>query len=720
MPWRHGRPRAFALEKTAELAEVNLPMSLRLPTRAGALACLFLAASLAAQPALEQQQRAARELEKRLPKPTPEAAAGTVALTPARQGRLQKLLPASWRKLSQREPFHVLVLGDAQTVWSEGREREPACAELFSQQLASLFFYTGGVRQAGQSAVGGPAIVLRDLSGGGALDAAAILASSARQAPVDLVLLCTGQTEAEAGVAPLRLTRAVDAAVAAARELGAEVLLTASWPGVSAASEQALGRGRPHADALAEWADDQNLPFADLGRLTDLLQWPDLEATLNEAQLFAELERLYRGFFHDTGDGFTPRPALHRRLASLLLDELLDGPPALPWQLEAGSATLNAEATRLELACSIHNPGREALQLTALPLPAGNWRPVAAQARQTLAPGTRASLRFSYTRATPARIDEAQARLPLLLHGAGRLENAIVRADWRPLAVVWGLETFFNQEQFVAPACTLANTSDAALAGRWQAEYAGQRLQGEYRLAPGASQALDLRLDIAKAPPVAELVLTLEGDTRLTQRRRILVTPNLALGTDQPLHAEPADLAGKASLQVQAAKTSLSLLVDLADAALLDDAGSGPAWRLDLNLDARSYGKRLEGGTTATLSASGNAVDGPARVRDLPPWAFGTGYAAGFDAAAIQAALTTRDDGRRQIRLTLPRSYFYLHEWALENGNSQLGLDVRLLLQGGRTAFHLSPSRKAAEDADSLVVLELASSATRRFTVSVE
>ena len=51
---------------------------------------------------------------------------------------------------------------------------------------------------------------------------------------------------------------------------------------------------------------------------------------------------------------------------------------------------------------------------------------------------------------------------------------------------------------------------------------------------------------------------------------------------------------------------------------------------------------------------------------------------------------------------------------------SQLGLDVRLLLQGGRTAFHLSPSRKAAEDADSLVVLELASSATRRFTVSVE
>lgn len=695
-------------------------MRLCLPPCAGALACLFLAASLAAQPALEQQQRAARDLEARLPKPSADTTGGTVALTVARQERLQKLLPASWRKLSQREPFHLLVLGDAQPVWSEGKEREPACSELFARQLASLFFYTGGVRQAGQPTVGGPAIVLRDLSGGGTLEAAAILASSARQAPVDLVLLCTGQIEAETGLSPVRLTRAVTAAVAAARELGAEVLLTASWPGVSAASEQALGRGRPHADAVAELAADQNLPFADLGRLTGLLQLPESETSPDEARLFAELEQLYRGFFHDTGNGFLPRPALHHRLASLLLDEWLDGPPTRPWQLETGTATLNADATRLELACSVHNPGREALQLTALPLPAGNWRPVAAQARQSLAPGSRASLRFSYTRAAPARLDETHARLPLLLHGAGQLENAVVRAAWSPLAVVWELETFFNQEQFVTPACTLTNTGDAAVAGRWQAEYAGQRLQGDYRLAPGASQALDLRLNIAEAPASAELVLTLEGDIQLTQRRRILVTPNLGLGAERPLHAEPAELAGKANLQVQAGKTSLSLLIDLAEATLLDDAGSGPAWRLDLNLDARSYGRRLEGGTTATLSASGGAVDGPARVHNLPPWAFGTGYAAGFDAAALQAALTTRADGRRQIRLTLPRSYLYLHEWALENGNSQLGLDIRLLLQGGGAAFHLSPSRKTAEDADSLVVLELASSATRRFTVSVE
>ncbi len=702
----------------AELAEMTLPMSLRLPTRAGALACLFLAASLAAQPALEQQQRTARELEARLPKPS--AAAGTVALTPARQERLQKLLPESLRKLSQREPFHLLVLGDAQPVWSEAGEPQPACAELFAQQLASLFFYTGGVRQAGQAAIGGPAIVLRDLSGGGALDAAAVLASSARQAPVDLVLLCTGQFEAESGLSPARHARAVDSAISAARELGAEVLLTASWPGVSAASEQVLGRGRPHADALAELAEDEGLAFADLGRLTGLLKLPEAEAPQDEARLFAELEELYRGFFHDTGNGFLPRPALHRRLATLLLEELLDGPPARPWQLETGSATLNAEGTRLELTCTAHNPGLEALLLTALPLPAGNWRPVAAQSRQTMPPGSRASLSFSYTRATPTRIDETHARLPLLLHGVGRLENAVARAAWRPLAVVWGLETFFNQEQFVAPACTLTNTSNAAIAGRWQVEYAGQRLQGEYQLAPGASQALDLRLDITKAPPSADLVLTLEGDVRLIQHRRILVTPNMGLGADRPLHAEPAEFDGKANLQVQAAESSLSLLVELTDASLLDDTGSGPAWRLDLNLDARSYGKRLEGGTTATLSATGSAVDGPGRVRDLPPWAFGTGYAAGFDSTAIQAALNTRADGRRQIRLTLPRSYFYLHEWALENGNSQLGLDVRLLLQRGTAAFHLSPSRKPAEDADSLVVLELARSATRRFTVSVE
>jgi hypothetical protein len=699
---------------------MNLPMSLRFPPRAGALACLFLAASLSAQTALEQQQRAARELEKRLPKPNPEAAAGTVALNPARQERLQKLLPASWRKLSQREPFHLLVLGDPQPVRQEGGNSEPACAELLARQLASLFFYTGGVRQTGQTALGGPSIVLRDLSGGGALEASAILASSARQAPVDLVLLCTGEIEAESGLSPVRFTQAVASAVAAARELGAEVLLAASWPGVSAASEQALGRGRPHADALAELAVDMELPFADLGRLTGLLQLPDPEVAGDEARLFAEVEQLYRGFFHDTGRGFLARPSLHRRMATLLLDECLDGPPALPWQVESGSARLDAEASRLELECILHNPGRDVLELTTLPLPAGQWRPVAAQTRLSLAAGEHARLRFSYTRSTPTRLDEPLVRLPLLLHGAGRLENAVVRAHLRPVALVWGMETLFNQEQFVAPACTLSNTSDAAIAGRWKAEYAGQRLQGNYQLAPGASQALDLRLNITQAPPSAELVLTLEGDVRLTQRRRILVTPNLGLELARPLHAEPAELEGQASLQVQASKTSLSLIIDLAEASLLNDGGSGPAWRLDLNLDARSYGKRLEGGTTATLSASGGSVDGQARFSGIPPWAFGTGYSAGFEAGALQAGLTTRADGRRQFRLTLPRSYFYLHEWALENGNSQLGLDVRLLLQGGRAGFHLSPSRKAAEDADSLVVLELAKTATRRFTVSVD
>lgn len=712
---------AFALEMAAELAEMNPPMPSRSLSRTGALAWLLLAASVSAQPALEERQRAARALEARLPKPGLNTAAAP-PLTPARQQRLEQRLPSSWRKLSQREPFHLLVLGDATAVWEQGEDRGPAYPELFARELASLFYYTGGVREAGPPVPGGPSIVLRDLSraGGSALDAAAILASSARQSPVDLVLLCTGRSEAELGLSPARYAKAVDDAIAAARELGAEVVLVASAPGVSTASQQALGLSRPHADALAELAADQGLAFADLGRLTDLLQLTDLDASADEAHLFAEFEQRYRGFFHDSGSGFVARPALHHRLADLLFRELIDGPPLLPWRLDAETAVLNAEATRVDLTCTLHNPGDEALRLTALPLPAGGWKPASAEAPQTFAPRTSATLKLSYSRATPVRLDESQARLPLLLHGAGRIENAVVRAAWSPLTVVWGLETFFNQEQFIAPACTLLNPGKARLQGRWQAEYAGQKLQGDYRLEPGASQALDLRLDIAKAPPSAELRLSLDGDARLIQHRRINVTPNLGLGTDHALHAEPAALAGKASLQVQAAESNLSLLIDLADAALLDDSGTGPAWQLDFNLDARSYGQRLEGGATATLSVAGSAVDGPARVSSIPPWAFGTGYAAGFDAAALQATLATRADGRRQIRLTVPRSYFYLHEWALENGNSQIGLDVRLLLQGGRAAFHLSPSRKAADDADSLVVLELARSATRRFTVSVE
>jgi hypothetical protein len=161
----------------------------------------------------------------------------------------------------------------------------------------------------------------------------------------------------------------------------------------------------------------------------------------------------------------------------------------------------------------------------------------------------------------------------------------------------------------------------------------------------------------------------------------------------------------------------LFLTLELTGVDLVDDA-AGKAFTCLLNLDARSYGQRLTPGATAALRISGKAGDGAAEIAPIDPWAFGSGYAAEFDVKEIQAVLSSSASGGRRLTITLPKSYLYRHEWALENGNSQLGINVRL--SGGGLEYFLTRSTRQGDDAESLSVLELTEKPTRRWTVRVE
>ena len=207
--------------------------------------------------------RKARELEARFPAPKPPQGRDSFELGEARQQHLQKLAPALWRKLSQREPVNLLVLAGEQELrlWNDDGGADlmngfPAC---FARDLANQFYYTGGVFEAGtrSPALLAPGISLRVLTGPdhALVDAPSILASTARQSPVDLVLICHGQAEAAAGMSPAEFTRQMALAVEAVRELKAEAFVAAPWPGSGPRPEAALGQVRPLADALAETAE---------------------------------------------------------------------------------------------------------------------------------------------------------------------------------------------------------------------------------------------------------------------------------------------------------------------------------------------------------------------------------------------------------------------------------------------------------------------------------
>jgi len=115
-----------------------------------------------------------------------------------------------------------------------------------------------------------------------------------------------------------------------------------------------------------------------------------------------------------------------------------------------------------------------------------------------------------------------------------------------------------------------------------------------------------------------------------------------------------------------------------------------------------------------------SAEDGAGDVAPIAPWAFGTGYGMRFDSAGAAGAPNQQSTGHTSA-LDHPgrEADLYLHEWALGNGNSQLGINARLSLrqrphddQRWAASRQTAPSvltqnGRARDDAEGLAVLEL-------------
>lgn len=696
------------------------------------LPCAGLLAQQQATPAetAREGRAQAQALEKKLPVPTltPKA---SFDLSPARQERFQKFLPKAWRKLTQREPLHVLVLTDASTLEvHEGKETD-SFPFLFANRLANQFFYTGGAQPFGTAAISPevPVISIRTLArqGAGIQDAQAILESSARQAPVDVVMLCYGSL-AEAGTQPAAYARSLASAIAAVRVLGAEPVLCSPWLPVADKCETVLGLAAPLADVAREVSDELGIFHANLGDLSRLMTVPE-PPTRDDGQLFERIEKTYREFFHmDESGHYAPRASLHRQLGTLLYKDLLDAPAGPAWKIDEATAA-ETEPGKWRVTFSLRNAGSKEAVFTALPLISTGWKPVEASPGTPVPAGASRPFSVYYTASgRPLPLAEPLLRLPVLISSGSIARVETLHAAPSPASIVWGLETLFNQEKEFLIGCQVVNTDKKTLKGSWQAQLGDQKLQGSLDLSPQATLPLNLRFNlppelVAKNGPVPLVVTVKTESQEMVSTRQVQITRNLGLGQAVALTV-PDKPASDVFLTPLANARALTLQVEFPTALLQEAAegsGAGPAWLWEVNLDARSYGKRLEQGCTAALRLSGSAADGDGRLQPVPAWAFGTGYAAGYDLKEFKSSLATRGD-RRVLSLSIPRTYLYLHEWALENGNSQLGLSVRVSLRGadGYQTFVLPASVKAPRDVESLCVLELTAKPTQRVTLEVQ
>ena len=683
------------------------------------------------KPTLDQLKNAALEAETRLPaaQSTPQ---NYFEISDAQRQRLTQMLPRTLLKLSRRERLHIVVIGDGMLEGAKAAgDADPLLAAFpgaFAKLLATQFYFTGGVRIARpgstyapkERTVMGPEIVLQPIQASSMVQATAALTSEGFRGLPDLVLVTLGFEDALSGTPLSDVKSGLRGVIGAAKAKRIEVLVTGPMLQTSEPAEASLAITRGVSSVLREVCEEEKVLFSDLGDLSRLIAPPP---DLAEAyRSFPVLARQYQSRLHVEPEGSVSLATteLHQAMGDIVFQDVMDGVPAVPWLVQNVSGTADGPG-KIKLTAEVRNGGKAPLRLTVLPLPTATAKPQDVSPELTLAAGTSHTISITYS--ISAAADESDLRLPLLVISGSTARIHDLTLPVMPLAVEVKSRTTFNHEGIFTPGIEVLNTGKDKLTGSWNLEFGSQKLNGKLDLAPEGHEVPELKLDLAlkaDSPVRQKRPLTFQidaGGQKQDFSRQIEIVRNIGLKQAIPLTA--AD--GKESavkLTFDADGQKLFVTCDLNGLDLVDDGDSGYAFAATLHLDARRYGQRLTPGATAGIRIHGKAADGEAKVQKLAVWTFGTGYAANYDEKEIKATLSSTPDGLRRLTIALPRSYFYDHEWALNNGNSQLGVNFTLRA-AGRSLF-LTSSTRHPDDAESLAVLELTDKPTLRATVRVE
>ncbi len=685
-------------------------------------------------PDLPALQAAARAVEEKLPSPAvlPQT---YFDLTPVQRDRWRKFLPQTLLKLTRRERVEIVVLGDAIL---DGAKAEPGVdpvlksfAGVFAKKLAAQFYYTGGVRvirpgaklRDKESKVMGPEILIQPVQTSSIISAASALSTVGFQGQPDVVLVAQGLEDGLAVVSAADVAVAFRSLLDTARGKRLEVIVAGPIPQAADPEEASLALTRGPASVLREACASADVIFSDLGDLSRLLESPP--GAKGADQIFPALMQEYQSLLNllPYQGVMTPTTGMHAEMGRILFQDVMQGAPSVPWKISAAKATLAGQG-QLKLEFELANTRRDPLNVTLLPLVPAGLKPKDTNPELQLAAGAKQTVLLNYaitdTRYLP--LTDGEMRLPVLVIAGkqSRIEDIVV--PLRPFSITWNARAAFNQEAEFSPELEIENSTGVSLSASWESNWGGKSQEGRIALEADGSEVLKLALPLpaeGRLPlrRVLPLKLTLNSNgVRQIFDRDIEITRNMGLKESVPLTAADGQESA-VTLRSDADSMKLFLTLDLTGVSLVDDS-SGKAFELLLNLDARSYGERQTPGATAALRITGKAADGDATVDPITPWAFGSGYAAVFEPKEIQASLSSSAGGGRRLTITLPKSYLYRHEWALGNGNSQLGLNVRF--NGGGRDYFLTRSRRQGDDAESLSVLELTDKPTQRWTVRVE
>jgi hypothetical protein len=672
-------------------------------------------------------------------------------LTAEHKQRLQLLIPHAYEKLSKRQPLHVVAIGDELVDMAgpqdpAGNVLKSFCG-VFTEQLADRFFYTGGVRaiapNRGQPVKSvdsqGPEVTLRCVGrlGTTMMHAMQSLTSFGFESPPDLVIVCYGRHDAEEGLPLSVFAESLKQVIDAVKKKGADLILLSPPLNVAEPAEQSMGRAAAYTDTLRQMAAEAGVFYADLGEMSALIEV--LPEAVKPEVIFPGLVESYSHYYKWPGmeqPSSDPSPAMHLRLGRWLLKQMLVAPAAMPWTLQPLKADFESDE-RLLVKFEVQSLSQEKLLLNVLPMVLPRWQPADATPTVELDPGQKHELSVSYQRTDapetlrhqPLPTHEAKLRVPVLVTAGTQARLETMSLPLSPLYLEWTTSSLFNQLGAFTLTAALVNTTPEELKDvTWTAEWLEQKLTGTLTLPPSVRQPLELKLKVPTGTETrasGPLKLSVKmGDRAISFTRQMEAIRNFGLQDTMPMAGGPG-APGLVVLRADADEQMLFITLDLKDIPMAADPG-GVALQGRLSIDARSYGQRQTAGATGAIFFTTGVADGPGRVGPIAPWAFGTGYAFVFDPSAVSCQLSTRTMGRR-VQITLPRSYLRLHEWAIGNGNSQIGLQIELALyqagdagQGGFTpagVWTLATNQRTADDAQRLPQLELSTKPTARWSI---
>ncbi len=466
------------------------------------------------------------------------------------------------------------------------------------------------------------------------------------------------------------------------------------------------------------------------------------------------VETLKLNYDHgSTIDWTHPNTLAQRALGRRVFAELLNGPKMAPWKISQASVQLE-NANQCVLTYSIENTSAEDQIITLLPLITNDWMPQDAPTRLDIKAGKKNDVKITYKVSHEAgaadsalagvfSVHDSTLRLPVMTMSNEIARIEVVRSVITPVAVVWDTSTKFNQAGVAELEGRILNNSAQTVSGKWEATWLGQILKGEFKLEPHGKSPFKVNLKMPEADTTAPrqkglLNFNVTADNKMLRfDHEVEIVRNLSLKEAIPLLAIesyvrdqvpkpplPNPTIPGVAFKADADADSLYLTWDIFGHNLQDNPDGAGAMIAEVSLDARSYGKRLNAGSTDPIRVTVGAADGDAKLSSLTPWCFGNGYGMFYDVKMVKAKLSSRPDGSRRLTLTLPRSYLYLHEWSLQNGNSQLGFNTSLQVwqtsvnnTGHYATFVLTNNGRHRDDAESLAVLELANKTTGRWTV---